>query len=75
MRRYRGIAAVAGLCAIVLAGHARSALADEGGVSFWLPGIFGSLAAVPGTPGWSWATVYYHTDVTAGAGQQFPRPR
>jgi len=73
VRKYRGIAAVAGLCAIVLAGHSRSALADEGGVSFWLPGIFGSLAAVPGTPGWSWATVYYHTDVTAGAGQQFPR--
>jgi hypothetical protein len=70
---YRGIATVAGLCAMVLTGHPRSALADEGGLSFWLPGNFGSLAAVPGTPGWSWATVYYHTDVAAGAGQQFPR--
>ena len=49
------------------------ALADEGGISFWLPGNFGSLAAAPGTPGWSWATVYYHTDVSSGAGQQFPR--
>ncbi|WP_414645128.1 hypothetical protein [Bradyrhizobium sp.] len=29
------------------------ALADVGGVSFWLPGIFGSLAAVPVTPGWA----------------------
>ena len=52
---------------------ARPALADEGGISFWLPGNFGSLAATPGTPGWSWATVYYHTDVSSGAGQQFPR--
>ena len=52
---------------------AGSAQADEGGLSFWLPGNFGSLAAVPGTPGWSWATVYYHSTVAAGAGQQFPR--
>jgi hypothetical protein len=41
-------------------------LADEGGVSFWLPGIFGSLAAVPQEPGWSVATIYYHTTVSAG---------
>jgi hypothetical protein len=47
--------------------------ADEGGVSFYLPGSFGSLAAAPGVPGWSWATIYYHSDVAAGAGQQFPR--
>src|SRR5579864_5703058 len=39
------------------------ARADEGGVSFWLPGQFGSLAAVPQTPGWSAAAVYYHTSV------------
>jgi hypothetical protein len=41
-------------------------LADEGGVSFWLPGIFGSLAAVPQQPGWSVASIYYHTTVSAG---------
>jgi hypothetical protein len=29
--------------------------ADEGGISFWLPGTFGSLAAVPQQPGWSQA--------------------
>ena len=52
---------------------AQQAHADEGGVSLWLPGNFGSLAATPGTPGWSWATVYYHASVSAGAGQQFPR--
>jgi hypothetical protein len=41
-------------------------LADEGGVSFWLPGLFGSLAAVPQQPGWSAAFTYYHTTVSAG---------
>src|SRR5436305_615448 len=29
------------------------AAADEGGVSFWIPGFFGSLAATPQQPGWS----------------------
>ena len=42
-------------------------LADEGGVSFWVPGFYGSLAAVPQQPGWSVASIYYHTSVTAGA--------
>ena len=41
--------------------------ADEGGVSFWLPGLFGSLAAAPQQPGWSLSTIYYHTSVSAGA--------
>src|SRR5262245_58749070 len=40
--------------------------ADEGGVSFWLTGQFGSLAAVPQQPGWSFASVYYHTSLSAG---------
>src|SRR5450631_1136512 len=39
--------------------------ADESGISFWLPGQFGSLAAVPQMPGWSLGTVYYHTTVGA----------
>jgi len=42
-------------------------IADESGTSFWLPGTYGSLAAVPGTPGWAVASVYYHTSVSAGA--------
>lgn len=41
------------------------AAADEGGVSFWLPGIYGSLAATPMQPGLSFASVYYHTSVSA----------
>jgi hypothetical protein len=32
---------------------------------FWLPGQFGSLAAVPTTPGWTLGEVYYHTTVHA----------
>ncbi len=31
-------------------------LADEGRVNFWLPGLFGSLAAVPAEPGPSFAS-------------------
>src|SRR5262245_40612591 len=43
------------------------AAADEGGVSFWIPGFFGSLAAAPQQPGWSLTSFYYHTSVSAGA--------
>jgi hypothetical protein len=41
-------------------------MADEGGVSFWIPGLFGSLVAVPAQPGWSQASIYYHTTESAG---------
>jgi hypothetical protein len=51
-------------CAILFFSH--RALADESGVSFWVPGFFGSLAATPQQPGWSLANVYYHTSVSAG---------
>ena len=46
---------------------ATNSRADEGGVSFWLPGLYGSLAAVPGQPGFSFATFNYYTSVSAGA--------
>jgi hypothetical protein len=42
------------------------AAADEAGVSFWIPGFFGSLAATPSQPGWSGTVVYYHDTVSAG---------
>jgi hypothetical protein len=41
--------------------------ADESGISFWLPGQYGSLAATPQTPGWALGTIYYHTSL-AGSG-------
>ena len=71
--RFWTIATIGSLCALALLTNPGDALADEGGVGFYLPGSFGSLAAAPGVPGWAWATIYYHSDVAAGAGQQFPR--
>ncbi len=48
-----------------IASSTNISLADEGGISFWIPGFFGSLAAAPQQPGWSLASIYYHTDVSA----------
>lgn len=48
-----------------------TASADAGGVGFWLPGIFGSLAAAPVMPGWAYSTVYLHLQANAGASQNF----
>lgn len=56
-------------CAIAFTAFASPptiALADESGISFWLPGTFGSLAATPQQPGWTVASIYYHTSVSAG---------
>ena len=47
------------------------AAADETGVSFWLPGLFGSLAAVPLQPGWTFSTTNYFTSVSAGRDVDF----
>ncbi len=67
-RRQSGLLLVA--AALFSAGVATTTLdgarADEGGVSFWLPGLFGSLAAAPQMPGWSAAMVNYYTSVGAG---------
>jgi hypothetical protein len=38
--------------------------ADEDGVSFWLPGIYGSLAAVPQQPGFTFTAINYFTSVS-----------
>ena len=46
---------------------------DEGGVSYWLPGQFGSLAPVPCSPGWSLGGVHYHADTSANGGHLFLR--
>jgi hypothetical protein len=50
---------------IVIAGASGDARADEDGVSFWIPGFFGSLAATPQQAGWSLAAINYYTDVSA----------
>jgi len=55
-----------GLLAALLALPGQTARADEGGVSFWLPGFFGSLAAVPAqATGWSATSIYWHDSVHA----------
>ena len=63
-RRRLGVAVIAMASAITFSDCAS---ADESGVSFWIPGLFGSLAATPQQPGWSLANIYYHTSVSAGA--------
>jgi hypothetical protein len=62
MKTTKALAAIALAMAV---SQPTSALADEGGVSFWIPGFFGSLAAVPSTPGWSGTMIYYHDSVSA----------
>ena len=47
--------------------------ADEAGVSFWLPGQYGSFSAVPSDPGWSFETAYYHASAAASGGISFER--
>jgi hypothetical protein len=56
-----------GACIIASFSAMNDARADEGGVSFWIPGFYGSLAAAPQQPGWSLTSFYYHTSVSAGA--------
>src|SRR5690348_2235742 len=46
-------------------GSSNMSFADEGGVSFWVPGLFGSLAAAPQVPGWQFAAINYYTNVSA----------
>ena len=47
--------------------------ADEGGVSFWFPGQYGSLAAVPAEPGWSLPLIYFHTTQDGKGSKEFTK--
>jgi hypothetical protein len=65
---------LAALClGVIVAVASDKTRADEGGVSMWLPGQFGSLVAVPTTPGWSLGAIYYHVSADEGASNLFPR--
>jgi hypothetical protein len=55
----------------VLCVAAGAGRADEGGVSFWAPGQFSSLAAVPGEPGWAFPVIYYSVSADADASKNF----
>lgn len=63
-------AVAGGLCAAILLTPV-AANADNGGLSFWLPGAFGSLAAAPTVPGWAYSTIYLHLAQSAGGGKNF----
>jgi hypothetical protein len=52
--------------AATIASSADTSLADEGGVSFWFPGLYGSLAAVPQVPGWAVGIIDIYNPVSAG---------
>jgi hypothetical protein len=67
----QGTKVIRGALALVIALAMPPAGADEGGVSVWLPGMFGSLAAVPAAPGWSLGAFYYHSSADASASRSF----
>src|SRR4029079_5306612 len=69
MRRCPSWVSVAA-CGSLLAATS-AALADEGGTSFWAPGQFSSLAAVPGEPGWAFPVFYYGVSASAAASKKF----
>ena len=60
--------------ALMLA-SALSLHADQGGVSFWVPGQFGSFAAVSSEPGFSLTTTGYTYMGSTDASRAFPRGR
>jgi hypothetical protein len=66
MRHPRLVAAAALAAVAGAAAWTGCAVADEGGVGFWLPGQLGSLSAVPQTPGWNVGIINYYTSVTGG---------
>jgi hypothetical protein len=59
------------LIAIAAAIIPQRAAADEFGVSYWLPGTYGSLSAVPAVPGVQFATFNWYNSVSAGKNAEF----
>jgi hypothetical protein len=55
-----------GIALAIATASSPSAWADEGGVGVWLPGAFGSLAATPLQPGFSFTDFYVHSTASAG---------
>src|SRR5258706_11817327 len=69
LRRKLVAAVFVGLC--IFASSEDHAKADQGGLSYWLPGTFGSLAAAPGVPGWAYSTIYLHVATAAQGDKEF----
>ena len=62
-RRRRALATSTALAIGAIVSLPGVSFADEDGVSFWLPGLFGSLAAVPQQPGWQLTVMNYYDSV------------
>jgi hypothetical protein len=56
----------------IAAAQLPAARADEGGVSYWTPGQYGSFAAIAPSPGWSLPLVYYRYGGSKGAQRVLP---
>src|SRR5262245_41552383 len=61
------------LAGTIVLSTATGSLADEGGVSFWVPGFLSSLAAAPLVPGFSMTNILYYSQVSAGGNVAFAR--
>lgn len=70
-RRLRG--AICGAAAFAAASNGCGARADEGGVSFWLTGQYGSFAAIAPAPGWSMPLAFYGYDGSIGVETELQR--
>jgi hypothetical protein len=62
-----------GVALAIVAWPGSLALADEGGISFWLPGQYGSFAAVAPEPGFSMPLVFYNYGGSASRGVTLER--
>jgi hypothetical protein len=66
-RRSRSLLATISLVAFAFVLGQGTSSADESGASFWSPGTFANLAAVPGEPGWSLSATYFHATLMGGS--------
>lgn len=71
--RRRRLGAAVFFIVCISASSVDRAKADAGGLSFWLPGTFGSLSAAPGVPGWAYSTIYLHVQSAAQSNKEFVR--
>src|SRR5262249_5871819 len=58
---------------IIVVSTATRSFADEGGVSFWLPGFVSKLARTPHVPGFSFANIVYYSQISAGGNVAFAK--
>ena len=72
-KRPTGWRPLALLATLAISALPQNATADEGGVSFWVPGFFGSLAAAPQVPGFSFTNILYYAQVSAGGNVAFAK--